>query len=267
MLSRNLIRTLAIVPALGLAACGRDPRASTDTTFEGHESVSVFDREPYVVVPIASPGRVTGSVRLTGDVPADTVVHPTSDTDICGTEFVDTTLVRSGDGLGSVVVWLDDVKSGKPIPYIRRHDIANDGCRLTPRIQAIVAGGTLNVRSLDRVVHRNRFLRSGVPDSVFVTENDEGQVVPVEGVLSEPGLLEVRCDPHPWTRGWIAIFSHPYFTVTKPDGKFELDSVPPGRYRLVTWHERTGASSRDVVVDSGGTAEVRIDLEVRKAGN
>jgi hypothetical protein len=156
VLSRNLIRTLVIVLVPGLAACGRDPRASTDTTFEGHESVSIFDREPYVVMPIVSPGRVTGKVRLTGDVPADTVVHPTSDTDICGTEFIDTTLVRSGDGLGSVVVWLDDVKSGKPLPYIRRHDIANDGCRLTPRIQAIVAGGTLNVRSLDRVVHRKR---------------------------------------------------------------------------------------------------------------
>ena len=249
---------------LPLVACGRDPRASVDTTEGGRVSFAHETNAPYTVAQIASPGRVTGTVRLTGDVPADTVVHPTSDTDVCGTAFVDTTLVRDGDGLGGVVVWLDGVSSGKAMPYIRRHDIANDGCRMTPRVQAVPTGGTLNVRSLDHVVHRNRFIREGAPDSasVLVTENDEGQVVPIERVLTVPGLLEVRCDQHPWTRGWIAIFAHPYFTVTKPDGSFAMDSVPPGHYRLMTWHERTGASSREVVVDGGGTAEMKVELRV-----
>jgi hypothetical protein len=249
---------------LALVACGGTAPGSTDTTAGGRVSFAHETTAPYTVAQIASPGRVTGSVRLTGDVPADTVVHPTSDTDVCGTEFIDTTLVRDGDGLGGVVVWLDGVSSGKPLPYIRRHDIANDGCRMTPRVQAVPMGGTLNVRSLDRVVHRNRFVREGEPDSasVLVTENDEGQVVPLERVLNVPGLLEVRCDQHPWTRGWIAIFAHPYFTVTKPDGSFAMDSVPPGRYRLMTWHERTGASSREVVVDGGGTAETKVELRV-----
>jgi hypothetical protein len=249
---------------LALVACGGTAPGSTDTTAGGRVSFAHGTTAPYTVAQITSPGRVTGNVRLTGDVPADTVVHPTSDTDVCGTEFIDTTLVRDGDGLGGVVVWLDGVSSGKPLPYIRRHDIANDGCRLTPRVQAVPMGGTLNVRSLDRVVHRNRFVREGEPDSasVLVTENDEGQVVPLERVLNVPGLLEVRCDQHPWTRGWIAIFAHPYFTVTKPDGSFAMDSVPPGRYRLMTWHERTGASSREVVVDGGGTAETKVELRV-----
>lgn len=211
---------------------------------------------------------MAGTVRLTGDVPADSVVRPTSDTNVCGTQFIDTTMVRDGDGLGGVIVWLDGVTTGKAMPYIRRHDIANDGCRLTPRVQAVAAGGTLNVRSLDRVVHRNRVRRDGDPDSagVLVTVNDEGQVVPIEHVLGTPGLLEVRCDQHPWTRAWIAIFAHPYFTVTKPDGSFTLDSVPAGRYRLMTWHERAGASSREVVVDGGGRAEAKVELRVFAAG-
>jgi hypothetical protein len=262
------VTAVAYAWLLAAVACGRDPRASTDTTAGGHESFTRAEQATYTVGPIVAPGRVTGTVRLTGDIPADTAVHPTSDTDVCGTEFIDTTLVRDRDGLGGVVVWIDGVTSGKAMPYIRRHDIANDGCRLTPRVQAVPAGGTLNVRSLDRVVHRNRFMRDGEPDSasVLVTENDEGQVVPLEHVLDKPGLLEVRCDQHPWTRGWIAVFAHPYFTVTRPDGTFSLDSVPPGRYRLMTWHERTGASSRELVVDGGGTAEATVELQVRSLG-
>lgn len=262
------VTPLACASLLAALACGRDPRASTDTANGGHESFARARQVTYTVAPMVAPGRVTGTVRLTGDVPADTAVHPTSDTDVCGTEFIDTTLVRDRDGLGGVVVWIDGVTSGKAMPYIRRHDIANDGCRLTPRVQAVPMGGTLNVRSLDRVVHRNRFMRDGEHDSasVLVTENDEGQVVPLEHVLDKPGLLEVRCDQHPWTRGWIAVFAHPYFTVTRPDGSFALDSVPPGRYRLMMWHERTGASSREVVVDGGGTAEAKVELQVRSSG-
>jgi hypothetical protein len=253
---------------LGLAACSSGPRAGGDTATTGRQSFGEAERTEYTVGPIVSPGRVTGTVHLTGDVPADTTVHPTNDTDVCGTEFVDTTFVRDGDGLGGVVVWLVGVTAGKAMPYIRRHDIANDGCRLTPRVQAVPMGGTLNIRSLDRVVHRNRLKRVGAPDSasVLVTENDEGQVIPLEGILSVPGMVEVRCDQHPWTRGWIAVFAHPYFTVTKPDGSFALDSVPPGHYRLMTWHERTGASSRDVVVDGGGTAEMKVEISVRPSG-
>ena len=262
--------TLSVVLLLlaPLAGCGRDTRATADTAAGRQTAFAPVVQPAYAVAPITTPGRVTGTVRLTGDVPADTVVHPMSDTDVCGTEFIDTTMVRDGDGLGGVVVWLDGVSTGKPLPFIRRHDIANDGCRLTPRVQAVPTNGTLNVRSLDRAVHRNRFVREGAPDSssVLVTENDEGQVVPLEHVLSSPGLLEVRCDQHPWTRGWIAIFGHPYFTVTKPNGSFAMDSVPPGRYRLMTWHERTGASSRDVVVDGGGTAEMKVEVSVKSGG-
>jgi hypothetical protein len=264
--ARTPAQTLTLLVAIGLTACGRDPHASTETSGARHTAYAMSEGPFYSVAPIARPGRVTGNVRVTGDVPADTTVRPTSDSDVCGTELTDTTMVRSGDGLGGVVVWLDGVTSGKPLPYIRRHDVANDGCRITPRVQAVVAGGTLNVRSLDRVVHRNRFLRPNAPDvpSVLVTENDEGQVVPLEGVLTMPGLLEIRCDQHPWTRGWVAIFSHPYFTTTKPDGSFAIDSVPPGHYRLMTWHERTGTSSREIVVDSGGKMEEKIEVQVRE---
>ena len=263
--SRISFRTYFGVLLAGLAACGRDPHASTDTSSGNHGSFDVAEHATYSVVPVANPGQVTGSIQLDGDVPADTMVHATSDTDVCGSAFTDTTLVRSGDGLGGVIVWLDGVTSGKGLPWIKRHDIANDGCRLTPRVQAVVAGGTLNVRSLDRVVHRNRFVRDGEPDSmaVLITENDEGQVVPLENVLATPGLVEVRCDQHPWTRGWIAVFNHPYFAVTAPDGSFAMDSVPPGRYRLMAWHERTGTTTREVVVEGGGKAEVKVSMQVR----
>ena len=87
-----------------------------------------------------------------------------------------------------------------------------------------------------------------------VAETEAGAVVPSPTVLAKPGLVLVRCDLHPWSRGWIAVFGHPYFTTTDVNGAFTIDSVPPGRYRLVVWHERFGTRSDSVTVVAGGSA-------------
>lgn len=203
-------------------------------------------------------------MRLVGEAGADTIVRPTSDANVCGAELRDVTLVASGDGLGDVVVWLEGVTRGKSLPMVRRYDLANDDCLLTPRVQIAVTGGTLNVRSHDRVTHRTRFLREDEEEPLLlVTETEAGQVVPVEGLLRRPGRIEVRCDQHPWTRAWIAVFDHPYFAQSAPNGAFAIDSVPAGSYTLKAWHERTGLVSQIVVVDAGGRATPVVAVSVR----
>lgn len=252
--------------ALLLSACGAGEETLSDSAIAARGGSGIRTvASGYTVAPVAGPGRIEGRVRLVGDVPADTVVRPTSDAHVCGSELRDVTLVRGGDGLGDVVVWLEGVRSGKPLPMVRRYDIANDDCLLTPRVQAAVTGGTLNVRSHDRVTHRTRFLREGDDEPLLlVTETESGQVVPVEGLMRLPGRIEVRCDQHPWTRAWIAVFDHPYFAQTAPNGAFAIDSIPPGSYTLKAWHERTGLVSQIVVVDAGGRSLATVLVGVRR---
>jgi hypothetical protein len=131
-------------------------------------------------------------------------------------------------------------------------------------VQAVLSGATLNVRSSDRTVHPARFLRS-VDGSTLgvVTEHDAGQVVPDETILAAPGRIEVRCDAHPWTRAWILAFDHPYFDVTDRRGGFELDSIPPGRYTLMAWHERLGTIEEEVVVEEGKATTIELEMKAR----
>jgi hypothetical protein len=198
-------------------------------------------------------------VAFDGDAPADTTVTPIGDHDVCGTTLVDETVERLGDRLAGVVVWLADARTGKRISLARRFEITNERCRLLPRVQAVLLGGTLNVRNADRGQHRNRLVRQRSGRLItFVTETDEGQVVPVERALTEVGMVEVRCDQHPWTRGWVAVFDHPYYAR---DGSFALDSVPPGKYRLVAWHERFGRTEQRVTVSAGREAKVEVTLK------
>jgi hypothetical protein len=255
---------LALQAACTNADGGATEAAARAATAGGPAGAAIVERPAtaYREVAVVNGGSVRGVVAFDGDAPVDTTVTPIGDHDVCGTALVDETVEWSGDRLAGVVVWLADARTGKRIPLARRFEITNERCQLRPRVQGVLLGGTLNVRNADRGQHRNRLVRqrTGRPITL-ITETDEGQVVPVEHALTEVGMVEVRCDQHPWTRGWIAVFDHPYYAVTARDGSFALDSVPPGKYRLVAWHERFGRTEQSVTVSAGREAKVDVTLK------
>jgi len=219
---------------------------------------------PYTVRPLDTFGRVTGFVEIDGEPPPDTVFQPAADPLICGTAFTRRGIERSGNRAVGVVVWIDGLRSGKPLPVERRFEVVNERCLLWPEVQTALAGGTLNVRNLDATEHRTRITRrEGGEVLGTIRETDEGQVVPNEHVLSKPGVLNLSCDVHSWTHAWIAVFDQPYFATTGRDGAFSIDSIPPGRYQVRLWHPRLGAVEESVSIEPGKAATVT--LRARKA--
>ena len=148
----------------------------------------------------------------------------------------------------------------------RRTEIINEECRLTPRLQAVVAGTTVNVRNDDRLAHTTRFVLGGAGGDTLarVPLTDDGQVVPNEHIAAKSGLVAATCAQHPWTRGYIAVFESPYFALTDGSGGFRLDSIPPGTYHLRVWHERgTSTIERDVTVSATGISRVQVKVRLR----
>jgi hypothetical protein len=209
---------------------------------------------PYTARPLDTFGNLTGVVEIGGPPPPDTVIQPPAElAPVCGA-FTRRGIDRSGSRVAGVVVWIDGLRSGKPLPIERRFEVANDRCLLVPEVQPAVAGGTLNVQNLDATDHRTRITRLDGGDVLAtIRESEEGQVVPNEHVLSRPGVLHLTCDLHPWTHAWIAVFDHPYYGLTGRDGAFALDSVPPGRYAIRAWHPRLGAMADSLTIQAGQT--------------
>ena len=213
----------------------------------------------YTVRQLDTFGRVTGFVEIDGEPPPDTVFQPAGDPLICGTPFTRRGIERTGNRAVGVVVWIDGLRSGKPLPVDRRFELVNERCLLWPEVQTALAGGTLNVRNLDATEHRTRITRRDGGEVVAtIRETDEGQVVPNEHVLSKPGVLNLSCDTHSWTHAWIAVFDQPYFATTGRDGAFSIDSVPPGRYQLRLWHPRLGQVEESVTIESGQVANITL---------
>lgn len=224
-------------------------------------------RPAYVVRPAADAGRITGTVQLDGPAPADTTVTPgPDDVHTCGRSRTLPTVATRNGAVAGVVVWLVGVGAGKPLPEVRRAELALDGCQLQPRVLAAVAGGALNVHVLDELDSRLRFTRveGGPPTEppgtvvLRVTTTDAGQVVPSERVVATPGTVEVRGELQPWLRAWVLAFDHPYFTTTDANGAFVLDGVPPGTYQLVAWYDRLGRVEQRVTVPGGGEVKLRM---------
>jgi hypothetical protein len=70
---------------------------------------------------------------------------------------------------------------------------------------------------------------------------------------------------HPWTHGYIAVFDHPYYDVTEKNGKFSIDSLPPGSYRLMVWHEGMGAPiEKKFTLSAGGTQTLDVPIKLGK---
>jgi hypothetical protein len=65
----------------------------------------------------------------------------------------------------------------------------------------------------------------------------------------------VFCDIHSHMSGYILVFSHRYFAISDPDGRYEISGVPAGTYTLMVWSELGTASPRRVTVADNGIAE------------
>jgi hypothetical protein len=66
-------------------------------------------------------------------------------------------------------------------------------------------------------------------------------------------MFQVKCDVHPWMSAYIGVFTHPFFAVTKPDGKFSIPNLDAGTYEITVWHERLGTQTASITVGANET--------------
>jgi hypothetical protein len=210
--------------------------------------------------PATTGGALTGTVTTTAPLATGTPTPTGAESALCGPSIPDGSVVQQGSGLGGAVVWLDDIRRGRPLPLERRLELESDKCLLIPRVQAGIVGGAVNVLGHDDFRQHLHFLAAGDsgPRATVLLGRDE-QVIPTERPVAAPGLVVVRDADHSWPTAYIAVFDHPYFAVTAPNGTFRIDGVPPGRYRMKVWHERTKLAEQLVDVSAAGaTVGVRV---------
>jgi len=151
--------------------------------------------------------------------------------------------------------------------------IDQKNCIFLPYATAIHQDQTIDFKSSDPVnhnVHLNPFTNPAFNQILAPNQNVEKKFV------AERRVIPLTCDIHPWMKGWIMVFDHPFFAVTGEDGSFEIKGVPAGAQNLVLWQAAVGFANQGlgrgmpVKVEAGGVTdvgEIKLDPAKVKVAN
>lgn len=184
-------------------------------------------------------------------------------------------------GIKNVVVWLrpDNTDAKAQIGKDQTHpDDANRKpaevvidqpcCMFVKRITTARVGDTLVVKNPAPVAHNFRWVSSNNGE-LNNTVAKESQFKMEQPLVAENTPVQFDCTIHPWMKGYVRIFDHPYYAVTDDDGKFEIKNAPVGKFRMVIWQEkvgflggREGRLGREVEVKGPATEVAPIEFDI-----
>lgn len=258
-----------IILSLSIAACrGGDKTESASAQGVG-DTVGMARRAPviarpstpYRVVNVSNGGRLSGTVTFTGTPKGDTTIVVPADQNGCGKPLTIRRLERRNGKVASVLVWLTDARSGRSLPTDRRYELDNNDCAWSPTMQAVVAGGAINVVNYDPLAERAYITDVATGDTVNIAPfTDDGQLIPYDKLLRNPGVFEFSVESRPMSRAWLAVLDQPYFAVTDANGAFSMDGIPPGTYHVRAWHPMLGVSDGTATITANGAATIDLNF-------
>ena len=255
-LARLTLLSAAALAVVGAWGCNSGEGSTPDRRAGGRKADSADGAlglptrkvPPYRVAQVANPGTIRGTV--------DASAMPAGVASACG--------AAAAAPSSGAVVWLDNIRTGLDVAAERKLDrrleVTAARCRLEPRLQLALVGSTLNVRNDESVEHQVQLFRDGGAQPIYrIPFIFAGQVVPTERPLTVPGVLELRSTQDPSLHSVVVVVDHPYAAVVGADGSFVLDSVPPGRYRLMAMSPN-GSAEQTVDVAASGEQAVSLRL-------
>ena len=218
----------------------------------------------YEAVDVTDGGKITGAVSA-GDAKPDVRTFTISkDTAICGTGTRDVNFVSIKDGmLQDAVVFLVDVKSGKPMPEeLKSITINQKKCTFVPYLSVMANQGDMTAVNDDATLHNiHTYEQIGKARRTVlnVSQPNQGDTFTKPIKLRRGDAMKVECDAHDFMHGFVFVAKNPYFAVVDESGHFEIDDVPAGTYKVKLWHGVLGEKDAgEVTVDANG--EATIDL-------
>jgi len=215
-------------------------------------------RPPPTPLDPASTGTITGTVTFAGPPPPMGTLNMASEPQCTaahrGPVPTGDALVKDGK-VENAFVWIEDGLGSRVFPQPTAPVVVDQkGCVFTPRVVGAQTGQPIRFVNSDPMLHN---VHSTPSEAKGWNVSLAKQGVEREVRVAKPEvMIPLRCDVHPWMRGWIGVLDHPYFAVTGPDGKFALPFVPAGEYVVASWHERFGRREARVTVGAKETKEV-----------
>jgi plastocyanin len=214
--------------AAGLVAVSFWP--STALAASSITGTVTFDGKVPTLRPLAMEGDPACAKKHSGPVPNEALV------------------LGSGNTMGNIIVWVSKgLPPGKTYPAPTTPVVLDQhGCQYKPHAMGIMVGQPYKILNSDGILHNIHTLPKVNPsfNQAFPATRKEATTK-----FDKPeAIFGIKCDVHPWMSAFVGVFTHPFYSVTGPDGKFTISGLDPGTYEITAWHEKLGTQTASVTV-------------------
>ncbi|HVK32420.1 MAG TPA: methylamine utilization protein [Burkholderiaceae bacterium] len=165
----------------------------------------------------------------------------------------------AGKPLAGAVVFLESREAREQVRPLAGAEIAQADKQFVPAVSVVTVGSAVHFPNRDTVRHHVYSFSPAKRFEIKLYVGTPAQPV----VFDQPGIAVLGCNIHDQMAAWVLIVDTPWYGRTGADGRFARADVPPGSYRLRTWHAHlpVGATPADQAlrVEAGGAqASVRL---------
>lgn len=168
-----------------------------------------------------------------------------------------TVVTPRGEAAADAVVALVPLGVSGPLAVPEFVVVDQVALRFVPRVVAIAPGTAVVFPNSDGVMH-NVFspLSIGAGFDLGTYQAGERRA----HVFAESGSHVVLCHVHPEMLAYVVVVPTPYRAVADEHGRYRIDGVPHGSYRLHVWHRRGQLPQDTIVVSRAG--RMGLDLQL-----
>ena len=210
-----------------------------------------------IALPIFA-GTINGNIKFDGTPPKFKEIKMDSDI-ICSSQhkeavFPQTLVLGNGNTMGNVFVYIKNAPQGDYPAPADPVVINQKGCNYDPHVVGVMVNQKVRILNPDGTLHNVHVLSKinqefNIAMPRFRTE--------VEKSFDKPEFMfTMKCDVHPWMGAWVSVMAHPFFAVTKSDGKFEIKNLPDGTYDIEAWHEKLGTKTGKATIAGGAVQNI-----------
>lgn len=177
---------------------------------------------------------------------------------------IDTPAAGVSSDNANVVVWLTSL-SPDSVPVEPKHaTLTQHNKQFEPHLLVIPVGSSVEFPNKDPFFHNVFSLYKGKRFDLGLYEAGKSRTVHFD----QPGVSFIFCNIHPEMSAVIIALPTPYYGISNAAGDVTIADVPPGRYRLQTWFERSNSStlaanSREITIPTDTVVALHVRQTVQ----
>jgi len=209
-------------------------------------------------------GTISGKVSYSGTAPKARTIDMSQEP-VCAQQHAsplpaETVVTGTNQGLANVVVYVSAGARDENQAPAQAVVFDQKGCQYVPHVLVIQVGQEVRVMNSDQTSHNVH------PVAKLNHEWNKSQppgAKPIVESYDKEEFIPVKCNVHPWMRGYFVVLKTSHYDVSREDGGFKLPNLPPGKYTITAWHEVFGTRTAEVTIGGSETKSVTFTFETK----